>query len=718
MSPKATRVLRYLLLVVGCIGGVLLFLLATASANDEHFAQQLNLLVVLNGLIVVVLVLLVGREFWRLLRNWRKGVFGAKLALRIVGLFALMAVLPGALLYGVSVTFLGNSIESWFNVKVDRALDGGIQLGRNALDYLQQDLEKKGQQMALTLSEADAGALSLRLDRLREQAGINEVALFDQRGNVLGFSAGTLTAMRPEPVPPAALRRARIQQSTTSIDSTPDLGLVMRAIVPVNFSYNEDPLRVLQLVQTVPRQLQESMDIVESGRRDYQARAYSLGALKDLYGLTLTLTLLLALLSALGLAIVLSEKLSKPLGVLAEGTRAVAQGDFSRRHPVQSRDELGVLTDSFNRMTEQLAEGRERALHNQHEIEAANAFLENLLRNLSAGVLAFDRDFRLRSANHSAAVILQQPMVELQGTTFDEWRERQPALTAFAHIIHEGFAAAEGGQWQRQAELVVNSNRRTLLMRGTRIVDDKQGGGYVVVFDDVSELMQAQRDAAWAEVARRLAHEIKNPLTPIQLSAERLQHKLSDRLVPTDAEVLRRGTQTIITQVNAMKHMVDDFAIYARQPLPGTMQTVDVHALLLDILGLYEHQRQYIHLDLGAQESTIHGEPTRLRQVVHNLLQNALDAQADQTAPRIDIRTENRDDMFWLHIADQGTGFPAAMIDRIFEPYVTTKPKGTGLGLAIVKKIIDEHGGKVHIENSAPTGAKVSIALPPVAAAA
>ncbi|MEP7083373.1 MAG: HAMP domain-containing protein, partial [Betaproteobacteria bacterium] len=433
VTPKTTRVLRYLLLGFGSLGCVLLFLLATASANDEHFAQQLNLLVVLIALIVVVLLLLVGREFWRLLRNWRKGVFGAKLALRIVGLFALIAVLPGALLYGVSVTFLGNSIESWFNVKVDRALDGGIQLGRNALDYLQQDLEKKGQQMALTLGEADPGALSLRLDRLREQVGINEVALFDQRGNVLAFSAGTLAAMRPEPVPPAAIRRARIQQSTTSLDSLPDVGLVMRSIVPVNFSDNADPLRVLQLVQPVPKQLQESMDIVESGRRDYQARAYSLGALKDLYGLTLTLSLLLALLSALGLAIVLSEKLSKPLGVLAEGTRAVAQGDFSRRHSVQSRDELGVLTDSFNRMTEQLAEGRERALHNQHEIETANAFLENLLRNLSAGVLAFDREFRLRSANHSAAVILQQPMAELQGMTFDEWRTQQPALTAFAH---------------------------------------------------------------------------------------------------------------------------------------------------------------------------------------------------------------------------------------------------------------------------------------------
>ena len=331
-----------------------------------------------------------------------------------------------------------------------------MQLGRNALDYLLQDLEKKGQQMAVTLTEADPAALSLRLNRLREQAGISEAALYDQRGNVVAFSASTLAAMRPEPVPAAAIRRARMQQTTTSLDSLPEQGLVLRAIVPVNFADTEDPLRVLQLMHPVPKQLQEYADIVETGYRDYQARAYSLGALKSLYGITLTLTLLLALLSALGLAIVLSEKLSKPLGVLAEGTRAVAQGDFSRRHPVQSRDELGVLTDSFNRMTEQLAEGRERALHNQHAIETANAFLENLLRNLSAGVLAFDRDFRLRSANHSAAVILQQPMSELQGLTFDEWRDRQPALTAFAHIVHEGFAAAEGGQWQRQAELVVN----------------------------------------------------------------------------------------------------------------------------------------------------------------------------------------------------------------------------------------------------------------------
>ena len=256
-----------------------------------------------------------------------------------------------------------------------------------------------------------------------------------------------------------------------------------------------------------------------------------------------------------------------------------------------------------------------------------------------------------------------------------------------------------------------------MLMRGTRIEDDAESG-FVIVFDDISELMQAQRDAAWAEVARRLAHEIKNPLTPIQLSAERLLHKLGAKLAEPDSEVLRRGTQTIITQVNAMKHMVDDFAIYARQTSPSTMQAVDVHELLHDILGLYDYQRPYIHLDLSSRDPVVTGEPTRLRQVVHNLLQNALDAQAEQPDPRIDIRTENRDGLFWLHIADQGTGFPPAMIDRVFEPYVTTKPKGTGLGLAIVKKIIDEHGGKVHIENKAPTGAKVSIALPPIAAAA
>ena len=717
MSPRATRVMRYMLLAVGCLGAVVLFMLVAASANDARFAQQLNVLVVLNGIIVAVLVLLVGREFWRLFRNRRKGVFGAKLTMRLVGFFALMAILPGALLYGVSVTFLSNSIESWFNVKVDRALEGGMQLGRNALDYLLQDLEKKGQQMAVTLGERDTGPMSVRLDRLRDQAGIGEAALFDLRGNVMAFSASALGALRPTPVPPNSIRRARAQQSTASLDSLPELGLVLRVIVPVNIPDSEDPLRALQLVQPVPRSMQESTEVVESGYRDYQARSYSLGALKDLYGVTLTLTLLLALLSAAGLAFVLSEKLSKPLGILAEGTRAVAQGDFSRHHPVQSRDELGVLTDSFNRMTRQLAEGRERDLDYQHQIENANAFLENLLRNLSAGVLAFDRELRLRSANHSAAVILQQPMAELVDLTLDDWSERQPSLTAFAHLVHEGFATAEIGQWQRQSELIVSGNRRTLLMRGTRIEDDKESG-YVIVFDDISELMQAQRDAAWAEVARRLAHEIKNPLTPIQLSAERLQHKLGAKLGEADSAILHRGTQTIITQVNAMKHMVDDFAIYARQTSPKTMQAVDVHELLHDILGLYEHQRSYIHLDLAAPEQTVTGEPTRLRQVVHNLLQNALDAQAEQPDPRIDIRTENRDGLFWLHIADQGTGFPPAMIDRVFEPYVTTKPKGTGLGLAIVKKIIDEHGGKVHIENSAPTGAKVSIALPPIAAAA
>ena len=718
MTPRTTRVLRYLLLAVGCLGAVVLFMLVAASANDARFAQQLNMLVVLNAVIVGVLVLLVGRECWRLVRNRRKGVFGAGLAMRLVGFFALMAVLPGALLYSVSVAFLGNSIESWFNVKVDRALDAGMQLGRNALDYLLQDLEKKGMQIALTLGEPDTGAMSVRLDRLREQAGVAEASLFDLRGNMMAFSSSASGAMRPQPIPSTAMRRVRMQGTTTSLDSLPDQGLVLRAIIPVNIIDSVDPMRVLQLVQPVPRGMQESTEVVESGYRDYQARTYSLGALKVQYGVTLTLTLLLALLSALGLAIILSEKLSKPLGVLAEGTRAVAQGDFSRHHPVQSKDELGVLTDSFNRMTRQLAEGRERDQSYQHQIENTNAFLENLLRNLSAGVLAFDREMRLRSANHSAAVILQQPMVELVDRTLDDWTEQQPALTAFAHLIHEGFASAAVGQWQRQAELIVAGNRRTLLMRGTRIEEDESEGGYVIVFDDISELMQAQRDAAWAEVARRLAHEIKNPLTPIQLSAERLLHKLGAKLADADREVLRRGTQTIITQVNAMKHMVDDFAIYARATKPGTMQAVDVHALLHDILGLYEHQRPFIHLDLSSPDPVVTGEPTRLRQVVHNLLQNALDAQSEQPDPRIDIRTENRDGSFWLHIADQGTGFPPAMIDRVFEPYVTTKPKGTGLGLAIVKKIIDEHGGKVHIENKAPTGAKVSIALPPIAAAA
>jgi len=708
LSP---RVMRYVLLVCGCLGVIFLFLLATASANSALFARSYNLLLAVNGTMLAVLTGLVGHQLLRLRKNLKAGVFGSRLAMRLVLLFALVAVLPGALLYGVSVQFIGKSIESWFDVRVDRALEGGLNLARSALDYLLDETTNKATQLALTLQEGEPGNIAARLNRATEQAGIYEAALFSSSGAVLAVAGVSGSMLTPEPPPAQALRRARLQQPYSVIEQMGDQGLMLRVVVPVNSADPLEPVRVLQVVEPVPKQLQMEADKVQGGYRDYQEISFSRQALKQLYTLTLTMTLLLALLSALGLAVVLSEQFSRPLGLLAEGTRAVAQGDFSRRHPVQSRDELGVLTESFNTMTAQLADAQQKEQENRTAIETTRAYLESVLANLSAGVLAFDNAFRLRTANPSAAVILQQPLADLMGVPLADWGRRMPALAVFADLVAEGFRGGRDGQWQRQAELSVSHQRRVLLMRGSGLPGEP-APGCVVVFDDVSELVQAQRDAAWAEVARRLAHEIKNPLTPIQLSAERMAVKLAGKLGSADEEALLRGTHTIIAQVTAMKHMVDDFAIYARQPGPGKMQAVDVKSLLLDVLALYENLRPHLSLKLPEHGAVIQGEPTRLRQVFHNLLQNALDAQADVAEPVYEFVLEARGDELTLSLADAGSGVPEAMLRRAFEPYVTTKAKGTGLGLAIVKKIVEEHRGRVTIENRRPRGARVTLHFP------
>src|SRR5262252_4249939 len=642
-----SRGIRWLLLVLACLAAISMFLLATASANTELFARRYDLLLMLNGALVVLLMLLVGYQLWRLSRNFKAGVFGSRLAARLVLLFALVAVLPGALLYGVSVQFLGKSIESWFDVRVDRALEGGLNLGRSALDYLLKDTANKASQIAVTLGETAPGSLLSRLNRAAEQAGVYEATLFSSTGNVIAVAGVGGSTAAPETPPAQALRRARLQQTFSAVEQRADGGIVLRVVTPVNSDDRLEPLKVLQLIEPVPKPLAQEVEKVQAGARDYQEISFSRASLKRLYAVTLTLTLLLALTSALGLAVVLSERFSAPLGLLAEGTRAVAQGDFTRRQPVTSRDELGVLTESFNTMTAQLADAREKAEESRRAIETTSAYLESILGNLSAGVLAFDDAYRLRTANASAAVILQQRLADLQGLPLGEWGGRLPALAPFAALVGESFRGSREGQWQRQAELTVAGLTRVLLMRGSRLPVTPVAG-YVVVFDDVTDLVHAQRDAAWGEVARRLAHEVK--LTP--------------KLEGADQETLKRGAQTIIAQVAAMKHMVDDFAIYARQPRPGTMQSVDLGALLLDVLALYDNLRPHVRLSLPSEPAIIQGEPTRLRQVLHNLIQNAIDAQADVAQAHYDIALERRPGEVALTFADAGPGFSDDLLNR------------------------------------------------------
>ncbi|HVF64506.1 MAG TPA: ATP-binding protein [Casimicrobiaceae bacterium] len=710
-SLLSSRSMRWVLLASASLAAIALFLLATASANTGLFAQSYDNLLVLNGVLVTVLIGIVLWQLWRLRRGLKRGVFGSRLAVRLVLLFAMVAVLPGVLVYAVSVNFMARSIESWFDVRVDRALEGGLNVGRVALDSLLKDASDKARRIGEAIAESTMPA-AVALSRAAEQTGANEAALYSTSGAVLAIAGVGSSAAAPEPPTAQALRRARLQQPTAEVAQRGDT-LLLRVVVPVNSSDRLEPLRLLQVIEPVPRGLAEEVEKVQAGWRDYQEIVFSRDALKRLYGLTLTLTLLLALGSSLGLAVVLSERFSEPLGLLAEGTRAVAEGDFTRRQPVVSKDELGVLTQSFNAMTAQLAEAHARNEDSRRAIETTRAYLESILGNLSAGVLAFDENYRLRSANKSAAVILQQPLADLVGMPLADWGRRQPSLAPFAELVASAFRSSRDGPWQKEAALSVGNLTRSLLMRGTRL-PGAPVPGYVVVFDDVSELLQAQRDAAWAEVARRLAHEIKNPLTPIQLSAERLAVKLDGKVEGSDAEALKRGTSTIVTQVQAMKQMVDDFAIYARTPRPGQMQPVDLSALLLDVLALYDNLRPQTSVTLPEAPAVIHGEPTRLRQVLHNLLQNAVDAQVGQADPRYEVVLQRVGNDVSLSVADAGAGFAGEVIDRAFEPYVTTKSKGTGLGLAIVKKIVDEHGGRVAVENL-EQGARVTISFPAVA---
>jgi len=709
--PRTGAVMRYLLVSCIVLGVAAVFLLASVSANTELFSEYYPLLLVINLVIAALIAGMVSYQLLRLRRRLREGVFGAKLTLRLVTLFGLMAVLPGALIYGVSVQFVSQSIESWFEVRLDSALESGLNLGRSTLDGRLKELNAKAEVMALTLSTSPASEHVTLLGRLREQAAVEEAVLFSTRGKVLAFSGNEKSGLVPEAPSAAAMRQIRMQKSYGAIEAVPERGLYLRVLAPVDVVSLTEEARVLQLLQAVPKQLAEDAEVVQTGYREYQELQLARRGLKRLYGITLTLALLLAVLSSLGLAVLLSNRLSAPLNALVEGTRAVAQGDFSRRAAVASSDELGQLTQSFNSMTLQLAEAQSRVERNQAQLAHAKAYLESVLANLSAGVLTFDAALRLRSANPSAAQILGTDCDALVGTAVQEWPAREASFLTLAQALSDAFSGAVAdAAWQRQVERELKDGTQVLLLRASRF-GEAEVAGLIVVFDDVTHLLQAQRDAAWAEVARRLAHEIKNPLTPIQLSAERMQLKLAPKLQTGDAEILERSTQTIVSQVAALKRMVDAFSQYARNPEPA-LRPLDLNALVREVLTLYESLGSSLTLNLAPVLPAVEGDSTQVRQVIHNLLQNAQDALAGIEAPRIDIVTQLRSGRVELSVTDNGSGFPENLMKRAFEPYVTTKPRGTGLGLSIVRKIIEEHHGEVTICNVAPRGARVSILLP------
>ena len=744
-----TRTLRYALILMSAVGGVLIFLLASASSNTPLFERAYPVLLALNVSIALAMVMLVGILVTRLVKRYRAGVFGTRLMARFALSFALMGVLPGVVIYLVSVQFVARSIESWFDVRVDKALESGLNLGHNVLDSMLADVAGKARSMAGALADVPSAQRAAQLNRLREQNGIQEALIVTLSGRIVAnASSGSLDTLVPEVPPPNVFRQLRLTrdysgvESPTTASSLTQASLRLRVVVPIPnndlAAFETEPL-YLQLVQPVPAAVARNADEVQNGVRDYQELSLSRAGLRGMYTVTLTLTLLLAVCAALAVAFLLATWLTTPLLLLAEGTKAVAGGDYSPMQEVNSNDEMGTLTQSFNAMTRQLDEARASIERKQEQLENAKTYLESILANLSAGVLVFDGRFRLVTANEGADRVLAFDFAQVLGQTLRE----HPELATLGEAIERAFAEQSdaGPDWQKQIEIArasepsqggvdARADPLILLARGSRCpVGDAQG--YLVVFDDVSDLISAQRSIAWGEVARRLAHEIKNPLTPIQLSAERLQMKLHGKLPAADEDVLQRGVSTIVNQVTAMKRMVDDFRDYGKVA-PANMSALDLNGLVGEVLALYgagtgSDATAGIELHLASDLPSILGDATQLRQVIHNLVQNAQDATQERSDPRILISTERVDArvtgsgraphgaMVRLTVSDNGGGFPARILARAFEPYVTTKARGTGLGLAVVKKIADEHEARVELRNREEGGASVSLLFTKVA---
>ena len=707
--------LRYVLLATFALSGVLLYLLATASANTGSFTRHYALLVKLNAGIAVVMLLVVGYLLVNLWQRYRAKQFGTQLMARLTLMFALMAIVPGTLVYTVSVQFLSRSIESWFNVRVDASLESGLTLARTTLDAMLQDVAGRSRLMAQELSSVPDASIGALLSRMIDQTGLQEAAVFTTSGRLIatgGSGSVRFSLDMPSAQVLADAGRGRgyagVENASQSADKP---ALRMRVVAPITLRLLGAEPRVLQVLQNVPEQLTASAESVQVGYRDYQELSLSRKNLREIYAVTLTLTLLLALFGAIATAFYLSNRLSAPLSLLAQGTEAVAQGDFTPRAEIAGRDELGMLPQAVNRMTRQLDDARASVRQREAQLESAKGYLESILANLTAGVLVFDPQMRLATANQGAETILEIDAAKAQWKALTEL----PGLGDFAARVVDAFKQHGDRGWQQQIELTRAGKREgderslTLLVRGSRL-EVAGGNGYIVVCDDISELVSAQRSAAWGEVAQRLAHEIKNPLTPIQLSAERLQMKLAEKLTGSDAEMLARGTGMIVSQVTAMKNMVDDFREYARTP-PAALASLDLNALVHEVLGLYETAATPVVLHLDPSLPAVQGDSAQLRQVIHNLLQNAQDAVAGTGRTEIELETARAPGGARLTVADSGPGFSQKIIARAFEPYVTTKARGTGLGLAIVKRIVDDHQGTVEIGNREGGGARVSIML-------
>jgi len=685
-------------------------LMSSATQESSELSALYSWLLLINALGSIVLLTLVGANIYTLIQHSKKREAGSRLTRRMVSLFVVLALAPAVIVFYFSMQFLHQGIDSWFNVEIDRALEDALELSQSSLDQRMRWHLKQTQQLTEKLQDSSENRVALDMENLRELSGASEMTLFSRQGRIIASSSVNLGDILPSLPDKNIWLQLRQNGEYVAVAPAHEEKLMVRAIAKVN---TQEP-QYLQALYPVPVRVYDLADSVEFAFVRYKEMKFLRHSLKITFTLALSLVLLMSLLAAIWVAFISIRSIIAPVKQLVKGTQAVASGHYDEPLPVIAQDDLGFLVESFNEMMNRIAMARDETRIAGFEVENQRAYLETILANLTAGVISFDASHNIRTANQAAYRIFHIHVNQFIGRQLVDLIKDRSELAEPLKSIQRLLEQADD-IWQQRIAFLGPNGRQELLCRGTPLYSQEgfRVGG-VVVFDDVTDLMQAQKNAAWGEVARRLAHEIKNPLTPIQLSAERLQHKLADKLEPADAEILQRSTRTIVHQVEAMKEMVDDFSEYA-QPSKKETVDIDLSRLVQEILALYALKSGVkFKTDYEASLLMVNGDPVSLRQVLHNLIKNALEAIG--TAGLIEINVhrvqKNNTDFIELALYDDGPGIKEEQIESIFEPYVTTKTKGTGLGLAIVKKIIEEHGGAIWIDTSREVGAGFIIQLP------
>jgi len=716
----AALIRKYGSTVIASFGVVLwlvaLYLLASAAQNSAEFDKWLPwiLLVNISGLLTLLGLLAV--KLTRLVRDYRRHVPGSRLKGRTVAIFSALAVTPILVVYYFSLQFLNRGIDSWFEIEVSQGLKDTRELSHAALEVQVREFLQHTEVVARELSPLSDFELIQTLDRDRRESTAMEFTVVGAQTRIIATSSDRPMDTLLVPTTDEMMLQVRRGRPYVSLDTDSVGGYVIRAASPLDANGSSSAERVLIALYPVPQQLSQLADTVQRSYTNYASLVQLRQPLKSTFVLILSFVVLMSLIAAVYGAFFAAQRLVQPVQDLIAGTRAVAKGNYDTQLPLPSRDELGFLVTSFNDMTKRLGRAREETRRSQQAVEAERASLAVILARLSTGVVSLEADLTVRTANQAASAILGVDLEAAVGKKFDETVSEDALFTQFLASIRVRLGA-EQLDWREQIDLLSESGKRVLMCACTALPNDIGAPGVVLVFDDITTLLQAQRDAAWGEVARRLAHEIKNPLTPIQLSAERIQRKFSGSMNAEDAQILDRATHTIVAQVEAMKQMVNAFSEYARAP-DMHFSRVDLNQLITEVVDLYRVQASgaEIKLSLSPTLPPVSADRIRIRQILNNLMTNSIEALEAKTAARVEIETQMVEEgprqSAVIVVTDNGPGFQRDLLGTVFDPYVTSKPKGTGLGLAIVKKIVEEHGGRIEADNQRTGGARVRILLP------